>query len=115
MAAFVIAVIVGVVVAIIYLTLVIQAFIEVRGRALSGIGDDLGTDEIYDAQGGRFVLKAGLGAVASVVVITLIGLTPSVWYLVPFLAIGTSIAVIEAFLTDRNGNGGGKPAREAGR
>ena len=108
MTAFIIALVAGIIVAAIYLGLVVKSFVDIRGRILSGIGDDLGSDEIYDAQAGGFTVKAGLGAIASIIVIALIGLTPSIWYLVPFLAIGTAIAVIEAFLVDRNGNGASK-------
>jgi hypothetical protein len=103
MIAFWIAVVVGIVVAVAYIGLGVQAFLRVRRDVLalaeSGQPDDLSTDELGDA--GTFTWKA-LGAVAvSTVVIALLGVNSLFWYVPAILAIGTGIAVVSAFLIDR--------------
>jgi hypothetical protein len=100
MTAFVIAVILGAVVAVAYLTLAARSFLDVRRRVLAGASDELGTDAVYDSQGGRFTWRAGLGVVASILVLAALTLGGGVWYVVPFLAIGSSVAVVAAFLVD---------------
>jgi hypothetical protein len=100
MTAFVIAAIVGSVVAVAYLTLALRTFLRIRSEVIEGVGDDQGDDATYEAQGGGFNWKAGAGVVASVGILSSLALGPGVWYLVPFLAIGSSIAVVVAFLID---------------
>ena len=92
----------GIVVA--YLTLAARAFLRVRARALTGeYTAGAGTvvaDRVYEDQAAGFNWKAGLGVVASTAVIALISASGNFWYLPPLLAVGSSIAVIAAFLLD---------------
>jgi hypothetical protein len=104
MIAFWIAVVVGVVVAAAYITLGVQAFFRVRRDVLavaeSGPPDDLPTDALDD-RADTFTWKA-VGAVgASTVVIALLGVNGLFWYVPAALAIGSSVAVVAAFLIDR--------------
>jgi hypothetical protein len=100
MAAFWIAAVVGAITAVLYLGLALRSFLRVRRRILGGAADELGTDATYDGQGGDFTWKAGLGVVISITLIACLSLGGGWWYLVPFLAIGSAIAVVVAFLYD---------------
>lgn len=103
MIAFWIAVVVGVVVAVAYVTLGVQAFFRVRrdvlALAASGEPDDLATDELGDA--GTFTRKALAAVAASTAVIALLGVSSVFWYIPAVLAIGTAVAVVSAFVIDR--------------
>jgi predicted metal-binding membrane protein len=103
MIAFWIAVVVGVVVAVAYIGLAVQAFLRVRSEVLAagttGAADDLDPDEIdHD---GVFTWKAFAAVVISTTVIVLLGVDSVFWYLPAALAIGSSIAVITAFVIDQ--------------
>jgi len=120
MIAFYIALTVGSVVAVTYITLVLSAFFRVR-RSLASAQPDLAdadtsngagaqrghtaadgdTPDVYQQQGRNFAWKAGGGVVVSTGLLAAISLTPSAWYILPFLGIGSSLAVITAFLVDR--------------
>jgi hypothetical protein len=100
MAAFVIASVLGAIVAVVYVTLAVRSFLHVRNRALAGIGEDIGDDRTFEEQGRRFNWKATGGVVASIAIISALSLGGGWWYFVPFLAIGSSIAVVVAFLID---------------
>jgi hypothetical protein len=106
MAAFWIAAVIGGITAILYLALALRSFRRVRARVLAGAADELGDDSTYDNQGGDFTWKAGAGVVASITVIACLSLGGGWWYLVPFLAIGSAIAVVVAFLYDEMREGG---------
>jgi hypothetical protein len=103
MIAFWIAVVVGVVVAGVYITLGVQAFFRVRrdvlALAASDEPDDLSTDEIGDA--GTFTWKALAAVAASTTVIALLGVNSIFWYIPAILAIGSAVAVASAFMIDR--------------
>lgn len=100
MTAFAIAVVVGAIVAVTYVALAIRSFLRVRSQILAGVGDDLGEEATYAEQGGSFTWKAGAGVLAAVAVIAALSTGGGWWYLVPFLAIGTGVAVVLAFLLD---------------
>jgi uncharacterized ion transporter superfamily protein YfcC len=103
MIAFWIAVVVGVVVAVAYIALAVQAFLRVRSEVLAadttGATDELDADEID--QDGVFTWKAFGAVIISTMVIVLLGVNSVFWYLPAALAIGSSIAVITAFVIDR--------------
>jgi hypothetical protein len=99
MTAFVIAVVVGSLVAIVYVFLAGAQIGRVRERVLAG-GREIDDPSVYDGQGRGFTVKATLGALASVLLLVGVSAGPGFWYVLPFLAIGSSIAVIVAFLTD---------------
>jgi putative flippase GtrA len=104
MAAFIIATVVGAIVAVVYLVLALGTFKRVRDQRLAelaaGPATTRGSDEIDPHQADGFTWKAGLGVLASVGVLVLISIAPAFWYLIPALAIGSAIAVIVAFLID---------------
>jgi hypothetical protein len=100
MAAFWIAAVLGSITAVVYLALALRSFLRVRRAVLAGAADELGDDSTYAKQGGDFTWKAGAGVVASISVIAALSLGGGWWYLVPFLAIGSAIAVVVAFIFD---------------
>lgn len=105
MLAFVLVLAVGIVVAVVYLGLAARAFLRVRARVLAGEHASASTtvvaDQVYREQAAGFSWKAGLGVVASTAVIALISANGGFWYIAPLLAVGSSIAVVAAFLIDQ--------------
>jgi hypothetical protein len=99
MTAFVIAVIVGGLVAVVYVFLAGAQIGRVRERVLAG-GREIDDPAVYDGQGRGFTVKATLGALASVLLLVGISVAPGFWYVLPFLAIGSAIAVIAAFVEE---------------
>ena len=103
MAAFYIALAIGIVVAIGYLALVFDAFRRSRREFITGVParDDEDRPEVYERQGRNFSWMAGGGVIVSTTLLVLVSVTPGAWYILPFLGIGSAIAVIVAFLIDR--------------
>jgi uncharacterized ion transporter superfamily protein YfcC len=103
MIAFWIAVIVGVAVGIVYITLAVQAFARVRTEVLASAAtdatQDLSGDDVGDE--GGFTWKAIAAVIFSTLVIVLLGVGSVFWYLPAILAIGSSVAVVAAFVIDR--------------
>jgi uncharacterized ion transporter superfamily protein YfcC len=103
MIAFWIAVIVGVAVGIVYITLAVQAFARVRTEVLASATtdatQDLSGDDVGDE--GGFTWKAIAAVIFSTLVIVLLGVGSVFWYLPAILAIGSSVAVVAAFVIDR--------------
>jgi hypothetical protein len=104
MIAFWIAVIVGVVIAVAYLWLGVEAFLRVRrdvlALAASGQSADLDVGGLDD-DGRTFTWKAIGAVVASSAVIALLGVSGLFWYVPVILAIGSAVAVVSAFVIDR--------------
>jgi hypothetical protein len=102
MTAFYLALVVGVVVTAAYVTLAARAFLRIRTEVLAAqpAAAEAEPDEVYHAQGRGFAWKATAGVVASTLILVAVSRTPGAWYLLPFLAIGSSIAVVVAFLVD---------------
>jgi hypothetical protein len=92
MTAFVIALVGGVVVAAVYITLAVQDIRRLRTAGAEPAGVVGGSD--------GFTWKAGIGVVLSVLLLVGISVASAVWYVLPFLAIGSAIAVIAAFLEE---------------
>lgn len=92
MTAFVIALAVGAVVTAVYIALAVRDI-----RRLRAAGPDLG-GELGGSDG--FTWKAGIGVALSVLLLVGISVSPAIWYVLPFLAIGSAIAVIVAFLEE---------------
>ena len=92
MTAFVIALAVGVVVAAVYVTLAVGSIARLRAAG----ADDGGTVGGSDG----FTWKAGIGVLLSVALLVGISVASAVWYVLPFLAIGSAVAVIVAFLEE---------------
>jgi len=104
MIAFWIAVIVGSVVGVVYITLGVQAFFRVRkdvlALAASGETADLEVETLEASNAASFSWKALGAVVISTSVIALLGVSPVFWYLPAILAVGSAVAVIAAFLID---------------
>ena len=92
MTAFIIALAVGAVVAAVYVTLAVRDIGRLRTAVAEPAGEVGGSD--------GFTWKAGIGVLASILLLVGISVSPAVWYVLPFLAIGSSVAVILAFLED---------------
>jgi hypothetical protein len=109
MVAFYIALIIGIAVAAGYLGLVLDAFLRARREFIANAAPtgtaasdhDPDRPEVYERQGRNFSWMAGGGVVASTSLLVLASVTPDAWYVLPFLGIGSAIAVIVAFLIDR--------------
>ena len=100
MTAFWIALAVGLVVGAVYVTLALRTFLSVRRAILAGQPVERPGDALVAAEGGFAWKAAGAGAM-SLLVIVLISVDGAFWYLPPALAIGSSIAVITAFVLDQ--------------
>ena len=103
MIAFYVALVVGTVVAGAYLDLVYDGFQRARREYENPtlVLDDAEVAESYERQGRGFSWVAGGGVVVSSTLLIAASVTGAVWYLLPFLGIGTAIAVVVAFLYDR--------------
>ena len=106
MAAFVVALVAGIGIALAYVTLAARSFAVVRRETLAAAAagqslEEAHDDQVYADQGGDFTWKAGLGVVASIALLVLIGVDAAFWYVLPFLSIGSAAAVVVAFLVDR--------------
>lgn len=101
------ALIAGTIVTIVYLVVVLRGFRKSKAEMATFGGAQLGevqlvSEHVFKDQEEGIAWKASTGLVLSGVVLWLITLNPSVWYAVPFLGLGTSIAVISAFLLDKD-------------
>jgi hypothetical protein len=102
-----VAVIAGIAVTLVYIAMVYLGFRKSKVEMAAHGGAQLGEvslvgDEIFDEQVGGLFWKGAAGLVLSVIALWLISVSASVWYLVPFLGLGTSLAVITAFLIDKD-------------
>jgi len=59
-------------------------------------------DHVFNQQEIGVLWKAAAGLILSAIVLWLITVSPAVWYVVPFLGLGTSLAVILAFILDKD-------------
>lgn len=93
---------VAMVVAVIYVAYGVRAFTRVRRDILAAAasGRHEAVVELPDEMHRGFVWKAFAGVVASVTVIALLSVDGVFWYLPVFLAIGSAVAVITAFVVD---------------
>ncbi|BBY17654.1 hypothetical protein [Mycolicibacterium litorale] len=105
MIAFWLALVVGVVIAVVYFALGVQAFLRVRKEvlALAAAGEttELDVTALDNQEADTFTWKALGAVVASTTVIVLLGVNSLFWYVPAVLAIGSAVAVIAAFLIDR--------------
>ncbi len=99
------AVVAGAVVATAYVALALESFRRVRRELASSAAHDAsasssapGADELGP---GSVAWRAGAGVIASTCLIVAISHAASAWYILPYLAIGSSLAVITAFMLDR--------------
>lgn len=101
------ALVTGIVVAIAYLVVIFHGFRKSKAEMAAHGGAQLGEvqivgDSVFDDQESGIIWKAAAGLILSGVVLWLVTLSPAVWYAVPFLGLGTSLAVIAAFQLDKD-------------
>jgi hypothetical protein len=91
----------GLLTAIVYVAVAGRAFLRIRSEILAGADSPDADIADYRRQGRNFGWKAVGGVVVSTLLLALVSTAGWTWYLLPFLAMGTSITVIVAFLLDR--------------
>jgi len=99
MTAFYIALVLGGAIAAAYITLGYAEFR--RARQSYGEAAEIATDEDLDSQGRGFTWVALGGVVVSTTLLVLISHTSWAWYILPFLSLGSALAVVAAFVVDR--------------
>jgi hypothetical protein len=99
MTAFYIALALGGLIAVAYIALGFEEF----QRARRTYGETIAptSDHDLDTQGRGFTWVALGGVVVSTTLLVLISNTSWAWYLLPFLSIGSALAVVVAFVVDR--------------
>lgn len=95
----------GIVVAIAYIVSVWRGLTNAKAEMIRHGGAQIGEiqeteDQIFFDQEVGSLYKSAAGVVLSTVALVLLILSPTLWYLVPFLSIGTAIAVIAAFIVE---------------
>jgi hypothetical protein len=103
MSIFYLALAAGFIIAVAYLGLVVEEFLRSRREYLAGIGgaDDAHDPLEYERQEGGFSWVAAGAVVVSTLLIVLISVTGRAWYILPLLSLGSAVAVIVAFVSDR--------------
>ena len=101
------ALVLGVVVTVAYLAVIYRGFAKSKAEMAAHGGAQLGEvqlveDRVFKEQEVGIFWKAATGLVLSIVILWLISVNASIWYAVPFLGLGTSLAVIVAFILDKD-------------
>jgi hypothetical protein len=99
MTAFYVALVIGGIVAIAYIALGFEEF--QRARRTYGTSVEEASADDLDAQGRGFTWVALGGVVVSTTLLVLISHTSWAWYILPFLSVGSALAVVVAFVVDR--------------
>ena len=99
MTAFYIALVLGAVIAVAYVVLGHAEF--QRARRSYGAEAETVSDDDLDEQGRGFTWVALGGVVVSTTLLVLISHTSWAWYILPFLSLGSALAVVTAFVVDR--------------
>lgn len=102
MTAVYVAIVVGIIVAAIYVWSVANALAAAKTDMAAHGGAQLGQiqtvpDRVFKEQERGLVWQSAAGVVLSTLVLALLVIGPAFWTLVPFLAIGTAVTVIVAF------------------
>ena len=95
------------VVAIAYLTVIYRGFGKSKAEMAAYGGAQLGEvtltdDQVFKEQEVGIIWKSALGLILSGAILWLITVNANIWYAVPFLGLGTSLAVILAFILDKD-------------
>lgn len=99
MTAFYIALVIGTIIAVAYITLAYQEL--QRTRRTRDIVTDTTSEHDFDEQGKGFTWVALGGVVISTTLLVLISHAAWAWYILPVLSLGSALAVVLAFLVDR--------------
>jgi hypothetical protein len=99
MIAFYIALVLGTAIAAAYLTLGYREFQRTR-RTYDQIESVEDETEVFADQEGKFTWVALGGVVVSTGLLVLASISGQAWYLLPFLSLGTALAVVVAFIVD---------------
>ena len=97
----------GIVVAIAYLAVIYRGFGKSKAEMAAYGGAQLGEvtltdDRVFKEQEIGIIWKSAAGLILSGVILWLISVNANIWYAVPFLGLGTSLAVIHAFILDKD-------------
>jgi hypothetical protein len=97
----------GIIVTIGYLIAIYRGFGKSKAEMAAYGGAQLGEvqlvdDRVFEEQEIGIIWKAATGLVLSVLVLWLISVSASIWYAVPFLGLGTALAVILSFIIDKD-------------
>ena len=100
-----IALIAGIVVGVVYVIAVWRGLISAKREMTKHGGAQIGEiqdvkEQVFAEQEAGVLLKSLAGVVLSTVALVLLIASPVFWYLVPFLSIGTAVAVIVAFAVE---------------
>jgi hypothetical protein len=101
MTAFYIALVLGGVIAVAYIALGFEEF--QRARRTYGETAEIASDASLDKQGHGFTWVALGGVVVSTTLLVLISRWGWAWYILPLLSLGSALAVVVAFVADRDG------------
>ncbi len=101
------ALIAGVIVTIAYLLVIYRGFGRSKAEMAAYGGAQLGevnlvADHVFKEQEVGILSKAAAGLILSGIVLWLVSVSASIWYAVPFLGLGTALAVIVAFILDKD-------------
>jgi hypothetical protein len=97
---FYIAVLLGVVTGVVYVACVLRSFRQARRELLADSAVPSGVPSTTRSTDYKYAWKALGGVGMSTFIVVMLSVSPTAWSLVPFLAIGSSIAVITAFFID---------------
>ncbi len=95
----------GIVVAVVYVVAVWRGLIGAKREMAEYGGARIGeirdvNEQVFSNQERGILFKSVAGIVLSTVALILLAVNPVFWYLVPFLSIGTAVAVIAAFIVE---------------
>jgi hypothetical protein len=102
----VVGIVISVIVSVLYIGSIWSAFRRVKEESQQSLRKETASEELSQLEQERvFSWKALASIVLSSLILFLIGKYPIVWNLVPFITIGTSVAIIAAFALEFRGYG----------
>jgi hypothetical protein len=96
----------GILLTIAYLAVIYRGFGKSKAEMAAYGGAQLGEvtltdDRVFKDQEIGIIWKSAAGLVLSSAILWLISVNANIWYVAPFLGLGTSLAVIFAFILDK--------------
>jgi hypothetical protein len=106
MIAVIIALVLGAIVSVAYVWSLVGGVAQARREMSVHGGADLGEAQridqgVLERQEVGLFWKSAAGVGLSILAIALIAVHPALWYVLPFLSLGTALAVVAAFAIDR--------------